>query len=148
MAGLNLEIPDDFMKELLDTPFDKVAKRALEETSPELESAIKNSMRRSVQHAGESEMINSVRRSKPKETTTDAWICNVYPSGYSNTYYNKQSGKSSRKYPVSNALKAIWMEYGRTGQTARPWLAPAVTSCKDKILNQMQKIWEEVTGAK
>ncbi len=148
MAGLKLEIPEDYMRELLDAPFDKVAKRVITETAPELEGAVKKCMRRSVQHTGESEMVNSVRKSAPKKTKTDAWICNVYPSGNSSSYYLRGSGKKARKYPVSNALKAIWMEYGRTGQTARPWLAPAVTSCKDKILTRCQKIWEEVTGSK
>ena len=148
MAGLNLSIPEDFLQELLDTPFDDIAKRALEETAPELEKAVKRTMRSSVQHTGESEMVNSIRTSKPKKTKTDAWICNVYPSGYSHNYYCRDTGgKKVRRYPVSNALKAIWMEYGRTGQQARPWLAPAVASCHDKILTRVQKIWEEVTKA-
>ena len=71
MAGLQLEIPEDYLKELLDHSFDDIAK---------------------------------------------------------------------------TALKAIWLEYGRVGQSPSPWLAPAVQNCKDKIMSEMQKIWEKETG--
>jgi len=147
-SGFELEIPQDFLEKLLDHPFEDVAKKALEATAPTLEAAIKASMRSAVKHAGDSEMINSVRRNKPQQTCTDAWIVNVYPSGYSKNFFNRETGgRHTRKYPVSNALKAIWLNYGRSGQAKSPWLEPAVTSCQGAIMDNMQKIWEEETGA-
>ena len=110
MAGLNLEIPDDLLKELLDKPFDKIAKTALDECAPILEKAVKSSMRRAVKHPGDSDMVKSVRKNKPKQTKTDAWIVNVYPSGYSQNSFNRYTGNRVKRYPVSNALKAIWLE--------------------------------------
>ena len=68
MAGFNLEIPDDFLKELTDKPFDKIAKDALDECAPILEKSVKASMRRAVKHSGDSDMIKSVRKNKPKQT--------------------------------------------------------------------------------
>ena len=67
MAGLNLEIPEDFLKELTDKPFDKIAKVALDECAPILETSVKNSMKRAVKHPGDSDMIKSVRKNKPKQ---------------------------------------------------------------------------------
>lgn len=148
MAGLNLEIPDDLLKELLDKPFDKIAKTALDECAPILEKAVKSSMRRAVKHPGDSDMVKSVRKNKPKQTKTDAWIVNVYPSGYSKNSFNRYTGNRVKRYPVSNALKAIWLEYGRVGQNPSPWLAPAVSNCSSEILRKMQDIWEKEVGAK
>lgn len=145
-SGFELSIPDDYLAELLDHPFDDIAKKALADTAPILEAAIKKSMRASVQHPGDSDMINSVRHNSPKETRTDAWIVNVYPSGYSQNSYSRESGGKVSRYPVSNALKAIWLNYGRAGQPARPWLQPAVSSCQGEIMERMQNIWEDMTG--
>lgn len=145
-SGFELEIPEDFMKDLLDHPFDDIAKKALDETAPILETAVKSSMRAVVQHPGDSEMINSVRKNRPKQTATDAWIVNVYPSGYSKNSYSREKGSKVSRYPVSNALKAIWLNYGRAGQPARAWLEPAVNSCKGEIMDKIQKTWEDITG--
>jgi hypothetical protein len=147
MAGLNLEIPEDYLKDLLDHSFDDIAKKALEQVAPELEKSVKTTLRRSIKHTGDSELLKSIRKNKPKQTKTDAWIVNVYPSGYSNHSFNRYTGERIKRYPVSNALKAIWLEYGRVGQPASPWLAPAVSNCSSKILAEMQKIWEKETGA-
>jgi len=148
MAGLNLEIPDDLLKELLDKPFDKIAKTALDECAPILEKAVKGSMRKAIKHSGDSDLIKSVRKNKPKQTKTDAWIVNVYPSGYSQNTFSRYTGERVKRYPVSNALKAIWLEYGRVGQNPSPWLAPAVSNCSSEILRKMQDIWEKEVGAK
>ena len=148
MAGLNLEIPDDFLKELLDKPFDQIAKKALDETAPVLQKAVKSSLRKAIKHPGDSDLVKSVKSNKPKQTKTDAWIVNVYPSGYSQNSFNRYTGSRVKRYPVSNALKAIWLEYGRVGQNPSPWLAPAVTSCTSEILKMMQEIWEKEVGAK
>lgn len=148
MAGLNLEIPDEFMKDLLGKPFDMIAKTALDECAPILKASVKASMQNSVKHSGDSDMIKSVRSNKPKQTRTDAWIVNVYPSGYSSHTFNRYTGDRIKRYPVSNALKAIWLEYGRVGQSPAPWLAPAIQNCKSRILDEMQKIWERETGAR
>ncbi len=148
MAGLNLDIPEEFMKELLGKPFDRIAKTALDECAPILKDSVKAAMQNSVKHSGDSDMIKSVRSNKPKQTRTDAWIVNVYPSGYSAHTFNRYTGDRVKRYPVSNALKAIWLEYGRVGQSPAPWLAPAIQNCKSRILDEMQKIWERETGVR
>lgn len=147
MASLNLDIPEDFLKEVLSASFDDIAIDALKEAEPILKESIQNSIRAAETGESTGELVNSIKGTKPKKTNTDAYIVNVGPSGKSSTFYTQKSGKRTRKYPVSNALKAIWLNYGRAGQAPRPWLTPAINNCTNQIMQKMQKIWEERTKA-
>lgn len=145
MADLGFDIPEDFLKELTDNTFEELAPEMLDEVLPILDNSIRQSLT-SVVHGGTGELINSIAKTKPKKTNTDAWIANVYIKGQSNNYY--YGGAShNRQYPVSNALIAIWLNYGNAHQPARPWLTPAVNSCQGEIMEKLQKKWEELTGA-
>lgn len=148
MAGLEIDFPDDFLSELLDTDFDEIAEEALKETAPLLERSMKISCKRAVQHEGDSELVDSIKAAEPKKTKTDAWIVNVGPHGYSKT--KKYHGKSKeRKYKVPNALKAIWKEYGIAGQQApTPFITNATNAVRDTVMNKMQDIYNRKVGAK
>ena len=145
MADLGFEIPDDYLKELLDTDFEELAPQMIDEVLPTLQTSIQRHLT-SVIHEGTGALSNSVAVTKPKKTKTDAFIGNVYIKGQSKNYYYGSS-THARKYPVSNALKAIWLNYGNAHQSARPWLTPAVNACQSEILDRLQKKWEEITGA-
>lgn len=145
MADLGFNIPDDYLSDLLDNNFDELAPEMLNEVIPTLETSIKRHLT-GVIHGGTGELAGSVAVTRPKKTKTDAWIGNVYIKGKSKNYYYG-STTHSRKYAVSNALKAIWLNYGNAHQGARPWLTPAVMSCQTEILDKLQKKWEELTGA-
>lgn len=148
MAAFDLDFPADFMSELLNTDFEEIAKAALEETAPILEKSIKQSCKRVIEHPGESELVDSIKSSKPQKTKTDAWIVTVSPKGYSKTKVYS-AGKKKRKYPVSNALKLIWKEYGIAGQQApKPFLTNACNSVRDTIMSKMQEVYEEKVGMK
>lgn len=142
MAAFDIEFPDDFLSELLETDFDEIAEDALKEAAPLLEKSLKASCKRVIEHDGDSELVESIAASKPKKTKTDAWIVNVGPRGYSKTrkYHAKKSG---RKYPVSNALKAIWKEYGIAGKQApRPFITHATNEVRDTVMQKMQEVYE------
>ena len=62
MAAFDIDFPVDFMSELLDTDFEEIAKAALEETAPILENSMKQSCRRVIEHPGESELVDSIKR--------------------------------------------------------------------------------------
>lgn len=145
MADLGFNIPDDYLSDLLDNNFDEIAPEMLNEVIPTLETSIKRHLT-GVIHGGTGELAGSVAVTRPKKTKTDAWIGNVYIKGKSKNYYYG-STTHARKYAVSNALKAIWLNYGNAHQGARPWLTPAVMSCQTEILDKLQKKWEELTGA-
>jgi hypothetical protein len=145
VADLGFDIPEDYLKELTDNNFDDIAPQMLETVLPILETSIRRHLT-SVIEKGTGDLVKGISVTKPKKTQTDAWITNVYIKGESNHHY-LGSTTHNRKYPVSNALKAIWLNYGRANQTARPWLDPAVNSCQSEILEKLQKKWEELTGA-
>lgn len=152
MAYMEFDFPEDMMDKLLNTDFDDICQEALKEAAPIMETAMKKSMSQTIQHEGDSEMIASVKATKPKKTKTDAWIVNVGPTGYSKVkkYYAK-SGKgirTSRQYSVSNALKAIWKEYGIAGrQQAQPFLRRAKNDAQSAIERKIQEIYDRKTGA-
>ena len=121
--------------------FDDIAEEALNESVPILEGTMRSAAAAVVKHDGDSAMVNSIKGSKPKKvSSTDCWIVNVGPRGYSDTkvYHGKRkSGKSKKAYKVSNALKAIWKEFGIPGhQPAMPFI--------DKATNQAQARVEKI----
>lgn len=150
MANFEINFPDDFLSDLLDSDFEEVAKAALEETAPTLKTSLQSSIRSVVSHTGDSELVNSVKISKPKRTSTDAWIINVGPAGKSSNYYYSYgtTKRVKRKYAVSNVLKAVWLEYGRVGQNAKPWLTSATENVRGTIMDKMQDIYNKKVGAK
>lgn len=145
MADLGFDIPEDFLKELTDNTFEDIAPQMLDEVLPILETSITRHLS-SVIHNGTGELVKSIAVTKPKKTNTDAWIANTYIRGQSKNHYYG-GANHTRSYPVSNALIAVWLNYGNAHQAARPWLIPAVNSCQGEILDKMQKKWEELTGA-
>ena len=54
MAIFDVDFPEDFLSDLLDTEFDEIAEEALKEAAPLLESSMKQSCRRVIEHSGES----------------------------------------------------------------------------------------------
>ena len=152
MALFDVEFPEDFLRELLDTEFGEIAEEALREAAPVLENKMKTEARRVIDHEGDSEMAESFEPSDPKKTKTDAWIVNVTPRGQSSVkvYTAKYKGKRThRKYKVSNALKAIWKEYGIPGrQAARPFITASINASKKEVLEHMQEVYNRKVGAK
>ncbi len=147
MAAFEIDFPDDFLSDLLDTDFGEIAEEALSEAAPVLEKSLRDSCAKAVEHEGDSELVQSIKAGKPKKTKTDAYIVNVSPKGYSNVriYHHKKTG---RKYPVSNALKAIWKEYGIPGrQPPRPFIANACNNARNDVMSKMQEVYNRKVGA-
>lgn len=147
MAQMDIEFPEDFMQDILGVEFDTIAEDALKESTEELVRAMKTACKNSIDHEGDSELANSIKASKPKKTKNGAWIVNVGPRGYSKakTYYGKngEGVHTNRKYPVSNALKAIWKEYGIPGrQSAKPFIQKAVNDSKTSVEKKLQEIYD------
>lgn len=124
--------------DFLDMDFDEAAERALNESVSILEGTMRSAAAASVKHDGDSAMVNSIKGSKPKKSAaTDCWIVNVGPRGYSSTktYHGKRkNGKSKQTYKVSNALKAIWKEYGIPGhQSPQPFIQKATNQAQARV---------------
>lgn len=134
------------LDDLFDMDFEEMAMEALQEAAPILEKSVKNAVRASIQHEGDSELVKSMKANRPKRAKNGAYIVNVTPKGYSQIkiYHTKTS---KRTYPVSNALKAIWKEYGIAGrQPSSPFLAKAANDAKNDVLNAIQRKFDEKAG--
>ena len=147
MAGLEIDFPDDFLSELLNTDFDDMAAEMEKECAPIVKEEIENALAAAVEHDGDSDLLKSIKIKGPKKSKNGAVITNIGPSGTSRNYYYRDK-KKKRKHYVSNALKAIWLEYGRAGQAARPWLATATKNSENKVLKKMQEIYDKKVGVK
>lgn len=142
MAQMSVYESKDF-DEFFAFEMEGYAEEVLKEGSKILEERMKSNARAAIKHDGDSEMINSIKASKPKKSKNGAYIINVGPRGYSKVKVYK-SKKSSRTYSVSNALKAIWKEYGIPNkQPKQPFIAPTVTQTESQIYDLMQKRFEE-----
>lgn len=132
---------DDF-DSLFDLDFYDIAEEGVKEAAPVLEAAMKKAARASVQHEGDSEMVDSIKASRVKRTKDGAVIVNVGPRGYSKVKkFHRKSGESIRSvrtYPVSNALKAIWKEYGYQGRPAQPFIVPARNAAESEVHRILQ----------
>lgn len=147
MAQMTVYDTDPF-NELWNLDFGGYATDALNEAAPILEKSLKNAARASIKHDGDSEMIGSIKPSKAKKSSNGAYIINVGPRGYSKIkVYTAKNGKgvrTNRQYSVSNALKAIWKEYGIPGyRSAQPFISSAVSACSGTIENLLQKRFED-----
>lgn len=57
MAEFEMEFPDDFLSDLLESDFDEIAEAALKEAAPVLEKSMKQSCQRVIDHPGDSELV-------------------------------------------------------------------------------------------
>lgn len=135
MAGFEMNFPDDFLSELLESDFDEIAEAALSECKPDMEVNVKTSLSRSA--SGEyatGAMVSSVKATKPKKAKTDAWIMVTRPTG-----------KDDKG--VRNMDKAMYLEYGTVKQNAKPWLINATKNAEASCMDKMQKVFNKKVGA-
>lgn len=153
MALGEFDFPTDFLKEFLETDPESICKEALKEAAPIYEDALKKSMEDVIEHAGDSEMVESVKSSKVKKCKDgDGWYINITPTGYSKQKYyygtDKRGGHYNRKYQVSNALKAIWKEYGIPGhQKPAPFILNARFRAEKDIFDKIQEVYNRRIGS-
>lgn len=148
MASFDVDFPDDFLKDLFETDADDICQEALKEAAPILEQSMKETLKAD-NHELSGELIKSIKTKKPQKAKNGAWMVHVRPTGYSavNSYSVKGKGNSIRKYKVSNALKAIWIEYGVNGrQPARPFLTRTVNEVRSASMQKMQEVYNRMAG--
>lgn len=151
MSRFEVDWSDDAFTKLTTVGFDDIAKEALNEVAPILEQATKEACRAVISHGGDSELVNSWKKTTPKATKDgDAFVVNVTPKGNSkNQYYGTdgKGGHTNRRYPVSNALKAIWLENGTHRQPAKHFLERAAKSCEAQVNRKIEEVVKRKVGA-
>lgn len=156
MANFDVDFPEEYMQGLLEADLDSICLDALKEAAPILEKSMKKEVKNVLIHDGESELVDSIKTWRPKKAKNGAYIVNVCPAGYSKkkVYRREKSSKkkgeqvdTSRTYPVSNALKLLWKEYGIEGhQAARPFLMKSVNNVREEVLDKIQKVFNQRIG--
>ena len=146
MAGFSIYDSSKDINDLFNIDFDEIAEDALKEAAPILEKSMKKAVQASIEHTGDSELVKSITANKPKKSRNGAWILNVTPKGNSKVkVYRAKKGR--RTYPVSNALKAIWKEYGIAGrQPPKPFLAKATNDASNEVYEIIQRKFDEKAG--
>ena len=147
MAQMEIDFPEDMLNGLLDVDAEDLCKQMIDSAAPIMEESMKKEMRSVIQHSGDSELVDSVKTSKAKRAKNGAIIAFTGPKGNSKNYYYR-NGKKDRRIQVSNVLKAIWLNYGRVGQPARPFLTKAVNNAHQKVMEKMQQTYDQLMGGR
>ena len=147
MAQMEIDFPEDMLNGLLDVDAEDLCKQMIDSAAPIMEESMKKEMRSVIQHSGDSELVDSVKTSKAKKAKNGAIIAFTGPKGNSKNYYYR-NGKKGRRIQVSNVLKAIWLNYGRVGQPARPFLTKAVNNAHQKVMEKMQQTYDQLMGGR
>ena len=144
--GFEVQHTQGDLDELFEIDFKDMAEEALANAVPILEKSMQKAVYGVIEHEGDSELAKSIRASKPKKAKTGAYIINVSPKGNSSAHTYKGGKGKKRKYPVSNALKAIWKEYGINSQNhhqpAQPFLAKATNDAESAVLDTIEKTFD------
>lgn len=145
MAQMYIDFPEDLLGGLLNTDTEEMCKKMVDEGTPIMEECMKKEIQVVLGHEGDSELVNSIKGSRAKKSKTDAVISFVGPKGNSRHHYYK-SEKKERKRVVPNVMKAIWLNYGRIGQAARPFLNRATRNAEQRVLAKMQEVYNQIIG--
>ena len=147
MAKMEIDFPEDMLSGIFNADTEELCKKIVDSAAPIMEESMKKEMRSVIKHSGDSELVDSVKTSKAKRAKNGAIIAFTGPKGNSKNYYYR-NGKKDRKIPVSNVLKAIWLNYGRVGQPARPFLTKAVNNAHQKVMEKMQQTYDQLKGGR
>lgn len=157
MAEGIFDFPVDFLKDFIESDPADICKEALKEAGSIYADYMKKSMKKVIEHEGDSDMVESVKPSKilknrNRDGWTDGYYVNIQPTGESKQKYyygtDKKGGHYPRKYPVSNALKAIWKEYGIPGrQKATPFIVDAKIHAEKAVMDKLQEVYNRKIGA-
>lgn len=148
--GFEVVWPENYLSELLETPFEDICVEALDEAAPELVKSVKTAIIKAG-HVDSGELAESIESNKAHKAKSGAFIVNVFPAGYSKrkTFEARRKGKKTgRVYKVSNAAKLVFLEYGVNGkQTGRPLLGKATRGVREIILKIIEKVYKNKVGA-
>ena len=136
--SMSFDFPDDLIDTLIKLQDDELEKECLSAAVDDIEKSVKKEFHK---HDRTGEMSNSVSTTTPAKNKYGEYYIYTYPKGNSkNTYSKETKKKGTRKYPVSNALKAVWLEYGNSHQQARPWQTTATKNCEEIVIDKMQEV--------
>lgn len=128
--GFSFDIPEDFMKEILECNSEEVCKEVLSAGVEPLVDSLKSGLDT---HKETGELKKSIKKGTPFEDKGGNYAIYARPTGYDT---NK----------VANKLKLIQLEYGNSHQAATPVLNASTKNAEKEVLDEMQKKYEEIIG--
>lgn len=134
MAKVDMKMPEDFLEKIskLNDRFDEIAPKVLEAGA---EPVIANA------RSNLSEVIGKGTKYKSRSTGELMASLGVTPAKQNrdgNWDIKVGIGNSKDSKGVSNALKAMVIEYGKSGQPAKPWLKRTKSSSRKDCINEMK----------
>lgn len=139
MPKLQIKMPTDFLEKMsrLNENFDKVAPKVLEAGAKPLKEKAKSNL---------ISVVGKNTKYKSRSTGASAESIGITPAKQDkdgNWDIKIGIGKSFDSAGTSNALKAMVLEYGKSGQVPKPWLKPAVSSTKKECIEVMKETLDE-----
>lgn len=146
MGSLDFDFPDDVCKLLEDIANDDgLVIECLESVRDITRDSVEKELHR---FDATGEMANSVKCTPPTQNKDgNGYHIFARPTGYSEHTYNRTNKKGDEtKYKVGNGLKAVWLQYGNSHQSPRPWLESAKANCEDETIDRMQEVINKRIG--
>lgn len=149
MAKVDIKMPDDFLRKLsqLGDKTDAICEEMLDaggevvkkEVRSKLQAVIGSGVKIPSRSTGE--LLNSLGVS-PALVDKDG-IINVHV-GFNEPRRKQYAAKGKRSYyTITNAMIANVLEYGKSGQPAKPFLKPALSASRKACKEAMQKKFDE-----
>lgn len=142
MARFSVNMPDDMYDQAIKAASPENINAAIDGAMPILTGKMKTELRSAIKGDGK-ELADSITASKAKRSRNGAYIAAAYPKGKSSRPRHPNGSGRERVPPVSNAMKAAIINYGKHGQPAKPWLTKAVNDSRTAVENALEKAFEE-----
>lgn len=142
MADFQLDFDDSIFKgldKLSDT--EKISAKMLQEASPIVVESMKSELKL---HKQTSELVNSVKPTKPRRNKNGDNVVIVRPTGKSMTMIAESGKTYVRKKPVRNMEKLASLEFGNShGQKPTSVIEKVIKSAENAVLDKMTEVYNK-----
>lgn len=149
MANIEIKLPDALIRrmERIADEAQEIIDKSLEAGAEVAEQYVRNNLRGvlSAEHKN-GELINALGTTPAK--TDKNGVRNIKigfkePRKDQSGSHTTRSGRKRTYYVRTNAMIARVLEYGRSNQKARPFLAPAKRAARGPVANAMERTFDE-----
>lgn len=153
MGKFTFEISEDFIFQLERLAnVDNYAPAMLNEAAPILQESVKRELSGVMSGESTGDLLKSVKYKKASKTKFGGYYLQVRPTGTSTRAgggYLRKGKRAGRKKvaggirdPIRNMEKAVYLEYGTSQQTPRPWVTRALKNAEPAVLQKMKEVFE------
>lgn len=142
MADFQLYFDENLFKEFEKlSNIDGVSEKMLKEASPIVVESMKSELKL---HKQTSELVNSVKPTKPRRNKNGDNVVIVRPTGKSMTMIAESGKTYVRKKPVRNMEKLASLEFGNShGQKPTSVIEKVIKSTESAVLDKMTEVYNK-----